>query len=70
MQQEIYFGVNDTHTSGNMRHPVYCYEVNGVVYFRARTHVSFDSGTVAKMKDKQCRVLYDINNPGDSKAKR
>ncbi|MBQ3692053.1 MAG: hypothetical protein II931_01850 [Clostridia bacterium] len=69
MQQELYFGVNNAHASGNMRYPVYQYEVNGVVYFRAKTHVSYNSGAVAKMRGKQCRVLYDINNPGDSKAK-
>ncbi len=69
MQYEVYFGLRNSHTGGNMRYPVYQYEVNGIVYRRAKTHVSYSSGIVAKMKGKQCRVLYDINNPGDSKAK-
>lgn len=69
IQSEMYLGMKPVHTGGNMRYPVYQYEVNGIVYRRANTHVSYNSGAVAKMKGKQCKVLYDINNPGDSRAK-
>ena len=31
--------------------------------------ISFNSGYVAKMKDKLCRVMYNAADPGDSKAK-
>lgn len=69
IQTEAYFGFKNVHTGGNMRYPVYEYEVGGVTYRRAKTHVSYNSGTVAKMKGKPCKVLYDPENPGDSKAK-
>ena len=68
-QMEAYLFSKNTHASGNMRYPVYEYMVNGVVYRRAKTHVAYSSSAVAKMKGKQCRVLYDPDNPGKSKAK-
>ena len=52
-----------------MRYPVYEYTVNGTTYRRAKTGVSYNSGHVAKMKDKPCKVLYNSADPGDSKAK-
>ncbi len=69
VQTELYFGVNNAHAGGNKRYPVYQYEVGGVVYKRAGEHVSYNSGAVAKMQGKQCRVIYDVNDPGKSKAK-
>ncbi|MCH5298731.1 MAG: hypothetical protein J1E96_03105 [Ruminococcus sp.] len=69
VQKEVYFGFNNVHTGGNMRYPVYVYEVNGITYRRAKTHVSYNSKAVEKMKNKPCKVLYDVNNPGESKAK-
>ena len=66
---EAYIGFNTAHAGGNMRYPVYEYEVNGVTYRRAKTGVSYNSGHVAKMKDKPCKVLYETANPGNSKAK-
>ena len=69
VQVEAYIGCNTAHAGGNMRYPVYEYEVNGVTYRRAKTGVSYNSGHVAKMKDKPCKVLYETANPGNSKAK-
>lgn len=69
IQTEMYIGFHGTHTSGNKRYPVYEYVVNGVLYRRAKEHVAYNSGAVAKMKDKPCKVLYDLNDPGISKAK-
>lgn len=69
VQVEAYIGFNTAHAGGNMRYPVYEYEVNGVTYRRAKTGVSYNSGHVAKMKDKPCKVLYETANPGNSKAK-
>ena len=69
VQVEAYIGFNTAHAGGNMRYPVYEYEVNGVTYRRAKTGVSYNSGHVAKMKDKSCKVLYETANPGNSKAK-
>ena len=69
VQVEAYIGFNTAHAGGNMRYPVYEYEVNGVTYRRAKTGVSYNSGHVAKMKDKPCRVMYNAADPGDSKAK-
>ena len=69
VQVEAYIGFNTAHAGGNMRYPVYEYEVNGVTYRRAKTGVSYNSGHVAKMKDKPCKVLYNSADPGDSKAK-
>lgn len=69
IQLEAYIGFKNVHTGGNMRYPVYEYTVNGVTYRRAKTHVSYNSGTVAKMKGKPCKVLYETANPGNSKAK-
>ena len=69
VQVEAYIGFNTAHAGGNMRYPVYEYEVNGVTYRRAKTGVSYNSGHAAKMKDKPCKVLYETANPGNSKAK-
>ena len=69
VQVEAYIGFNTAHAGGNMRYPVYEYEVNGVTYRCAKTGVSYNSGHVAKMKDKPCKVLYETANPGNSKAK-
>ena len=69
VQVEAYIGFNTAHAGGNMRYPVYEYEVNGVTFRRAKTGVSYNSGHVAKMKDKPCKVLYETANPGNSKAK-
>lgn len=69
VQTELYIGFNGAHASGNKRFPVYEYTVNGVLYRRAKEHVAYNSGAVAKMKDKPCKVLYDLNDPGKSKAK-
>ena len=69
VQVEAYIGFNTAHAGGNMRYPVYEYEVNGVTYRRAKTGVSYNSGHVAKMKDKPCKVLYETANPGNSQAK-
>ena len=69
VQVEAYIGFNTAHAGGNMRYPVYEYEVNGVTYRRAKAGVSYNSGHVAKMKDKPCKVLYETANPGNSKAK-
>lgn len=69
IQAEAYIGFKNSHTSGNKRYPVYEYTVNGVAYKRAKTHVAYNSKAVEKMKDKPCKVLYDTENPGNSKAK-
>ena len=69
IQVEAYIGFNTAHSGGNMRYPVYEYTVNGTTYRRAKTGVSYNSGHVAKMKDKPCKVLYNSADPGDSKAK-
>lgn len=69
VQTELYIGFNNAHASGNKRFPVYEYTVNGILYRRAKEHVAYNSGAVAKMKDKPCKVLYDLNDPGKSKAK-
>ncbi len=69
IQVEAYIGFNTAHAGGNMRYPVYEYTVNGTTYRRAKTGVSYNSGHVAKMKDKPCKVLYNSADPGDSKAK-
>lgn len=69
VQVEAYFLTSHVHADNNMRFPVYEYEVNGVIYKRARVHISFDRRTVEKMRGKPCRVLYDTINPGDSRVK-
>ena len=69
IQVEAKIGFNTAHAGGNMRYPVYEYTVNGTTYRRAKTGVSYNSGHVAKMKDKPCKVLYNSADPGDSKAK-
>ena len=69
IQVEAYIGFNTAHAGGNMRYPVYEYTVNGTTYRRAKTGVSYNSGHVAKMKDKPCKVLYNSADPGDLKAK-
>ncbi len=69
IQVEAYIGFNTAHAGGNMRYPVYEHTVNGTTYRRAKTGVSYNSGHVAKMKDKPCKVLYNSADPGDSKAK-
>lgn len=69
IQVQAYVLTASVHASGNMRYPVYEYTVNGITYRRARTGISYNSGHVSKMKDKPCKVLYETENPGNSKVK-
>lgn len=69
VQVEVYGLEKNVHAGGNMRYPVYEYEVDGVVYRRAREHVSYSDGRVKKMKGKQCIVIYDVDDAGKSKVK-
>lgn len=65
--QIVFNGANDRNGT---RFPIYEYEVNGVTYKRAGEYVSYNKKKIESMKGVPCKVVYDLNNPEKSKAKK
>lgn len=69
VQVEFYGLIKPARIGSNLRYPVYEYEVNGVVYRRAKEHVSYNIWKIEKMAGKPCKVFYNLDDPGKSKAR-